>query len=120
MEVKGTDYSFATKTGSPTSPYGEIHDCNGEDFRSPCPYFSSAIINTRETGLVVSPSVTWGKVSGWATAIRNFKISSDGTEITFGCLGWCGICGPSTGSITFQVSNEFVSAAAATAVICQT
>ncbi|XP_061171906.1 A disintegrin and metalloproteinase with thrombospondin motifs 9-like [Saccostrea echinata] len=118
MEVNGMDYSFALLTGTPTISYGRIRDCNGESFRSPCPHFASATINTKGTGLVIDPSLTWGVIDGSYPEMRNFQKSTDDSEISFTCSGWCSTCGPKPGPVVFQVSNEFISAADAQALIC--
>ncbi|XP_062584985.1 A disintegrin and metalloproteinase with thrombospondin motifs 9-like [Saccostrea cucullata] len=118
MEVNGLDYTFTLLTGTPTVPYGEIRDCNGEAFRNPCPHFANATINTKGTGLVIDPSLSWETLAGSHTELRDFQKSTDDSEISFTCAGWCARCGPKSGPITFQVSNEFISAANAQAVIC--
>ncbi|XP_061194718.1 A disintegrin and metalloproteinase with thrombospondin motifs 9-like [Saccostrea echinata] len=118
MEVNGLDFTSALLTGTPTISYGEIRDCNGKSFRSPCPHFASATINTKGTGLVIDPSLTWGVVKGHYLEMRNFQKSTDDSEISFTCAGWCARCGPASGPIIFQVSNEFISAADAQALIC--
>lgn len=57
MEIDGSDYTFASLTGSPTLPYGFTYDCNGAASKNPCPHFGSATINTRGTGLILDPTV---------------------------------------------------------------
>jgi hypothetical protein len=57
MTVIGTDYTFATRTGDFQLPFGRTADCGGEKFRSNCPYFGNAVINTQGTGLILDPNV---------------------------------------------------------------
>ena len=57
MEVIGSDYAFASVSGSPTIQYGEATDCNGPSSRDPCPHFGHATIDIRETGLVLDMTV---------------------------------------------------------------
>ena len=56
MEINGTDYTFASNSGSPLK-YGHITDCNGKYHLRPCPRFGNATINTGGTGLIFDPTV---------------------------------------------------------------
>ena len=56
MKINGTDYTFASHSGSPLK-YGHTKDCNGEAFRNPCPCFGNATIDTGGTGLIFNPTV---------------------------------------------------------------
>ncbi|XP_061194716.1 uncharacterized protein LOC133202859 [Saccostrea echinata] len=114
MEIDGNDYQFTSLTGSPTVEYGQSTDCNGESFRNPCPRFSEAVIDTRGTGLIVDPTITWGVISGWWAKIENINRSTDGAQISFICTGWCGESGP----IILQPSKEYISATDAKALVC--
>ncbi|XP_062601054.1 A disintegrin and metalloproteinase with thrombospondin motifs 9-like [Saccostrea cucullata] len=118
MEIYCNDYTFTSVTGSPTIEYGQSTDCNGESFRNPCPRFSEAVINSMGTGLIVDPTIKWGKISGWWAEVKNLDRSTDGSQISFVCTGWCGECGPTSGPITLQPSKEFISATEAKAFVC--
>ena len=56
MEINGTDYTFASHSGSPLK-YGHTTDCNGGASKNPCPRFGNATIDTGGTGLIFDPSV---------------------------------------------------------------
>ena len=56
MKINGTDYTFASPSGSYLK-YGHITDCNGAADRNPCPRFGNATIDTGETGLIFDPTV---------------------------------------------------------------
>lgn len=66
MTVIGTDYTFASLTGDFNLPFGTTADCAGESFRSNCPYFGNAVINSRGTGMILDQNVR--------LHIRNFDI----------------------------------------------
>lgn len=57
MTVIGTDYTFAVLTGDFDLPFGTTADCGGESFRSNCPFFGNAVIDTRGTGMVLDKHV---------------------------------------------------------------
>lgn len=57
MMVNESDFTFTSQTGSEPMQYGYADDCNGGQFRDPCPHFGSATIDTRGTGLIVDPTV---------------------------------------------------------------
>ncbi|XP_052679861.1 uncharacterized protein LOC128160565 [Crassostrea angulata] len=118
MVVNGTDYTFTSLTGSKPIQYGYARDCNGEHFRNPCPHFGTATIDTRGTGLIVDPTIKFGPMKGFGTAIKKFHRSVNRDLISLTCAGWCGLCGPISEPIRFQHSMEFISAADAKAVIC--
>ncbi|XP_056007341.1 A disintegrin and metalloproteinase with thrombospondin motifs 9-like isoform X1 [Ostrea edulis] len=118
MTVIGTDYTFASLTGDFNLPFGTTADCAGESFRSNCPYFGNAVINSRGTGMILDQNITWSVVKGWMTAIRNLQRSVDGAEISFQCAGWCGKCGPSSEPIKLLLSSEIVADVEANAEVC--
>jgi hypothetical protein len=58
MTIKGSDYTFAQRTGNINLEFGEAYDCNGMVHLNPhCPHFGNAIINTRGTGIILDPNV---------------------------------------------------------------
>uniref|UniRef100_K1R8H5 Uncharacterized protein n=1 Tax=Magallana gigas TaxID=29159 RepID=K1R8H5_MAGGI len=65
------------------------------------------MIDTKGTGLIVDPTVVFGKVWGFETRATDFLRSADGSEISFSCAGWCGGCGPVSGPIKLVHSVEF-------------
>ncbi|XP_056007344.1 A disintegrin and metalloproteinase with thrombospondin motifs 9-like isoform X2 [Ostrea edulis] len=117
MTVIGTDYTFAVLTGDFDLPFGTTADCGGESFRSNCPFFGNAVIDTRGTGMVLDKHIGWIG-DGWYTAVRNFQQSVDGTEISFQCAGWCGTCKPSSQTIKLLLSSEIVADVEAKPEVC--
>ncbi|XP_011419542.3 A disintegrin and metalloproteinase with thrombospondin motifs 9 [Magallana gigas] len=119
MVVNGTDYTFTSVTGSPTIKYGESTDCNGQYYLNPCPHFGHAVIDTRGTGLIVDPSITFGLLAQHMAEMKDFIRSADGSQISFLCAGWCSRCGPKSGPIKLLLSTEFISATDAQPAICR-
>ncbi|XP_078312511.1 A disintegrin and metalloproteinase with thrombospondin motifs 9-like [Crassostrea virginica] len=117
MEIDGTDYTFASPSGSYLK-YGHITDCNGAADRNPCPRFGNATIDTGGTGLIFDPTSVFGQTDGSFGAVKDFSRSSDGTRIFFRCAAWCGKCGPTSGPLQLKSANEFISAASGMAVVC--
>lgn len=119
MVVNGTDYTFTSVTGSPTIKYGESKDCNGQYYLNPCPHFGHAVIDTRETGLIVDPDTTFGLLVHNDGEMKDFIRSVDGSQISFLCAGWCSRCGPTSGPLRLLLSMEFISATDAQPVTCR-
>lgn len=119
MVVNGTDYTFTSVTGSPTIKYGESTDCNGQYDLNPCPHFGHAVIDTRGTGLIVDPSITFGLLEQHKAEMKDFIRSADGSQISFLCAGYCSRCGPKSGPIKLLLSTEFISATDAQPAICR-
>ncbi|XP_062578431.1 A disintegrin and metalloproteinase with thrombospondin motifs 9-like [Saccostrea cucullata] len=121
MSVNGTDYTFAVRTGNFSLSFGQTSDCAGEiNFvRKTCPRFSGAKINTRGTGMIVDPTIIFGRLkNSYATSVLDFQNSTDGAEISFRCGGWCGSCGPVKKEIKFILTTEAVPVSEAQSVVC--
>lgn len=117
MLINRTDLTFTTTTGSYKFAYGGTADCNGEDIINTCHHFGKAIINTRGTGLIVDPTLAFG-ATGFRAKTYGLLRSVDGAEISYGCAGFCGYCGPSR-SVRLEHTREFISVAEAKAIVCQ-
>ncbi|XP_046552714.1 uncharacterized protein LOC124262273 [Haliotis rubra] len=95
MAIFKSDQTFYNKTGVMSAAVGSVRDCYSEN----CGPVGRAVIDLRGTGLSVSDSVTWKKITrGWAPIVNR---SLGGQLIEIRCGGDCGAC--SVGSLSLSL-----------------